>query len=238
MMIIVISKIYEVLGYSLIDDCKMVHIQLRRQGIIINHKCTERLYRGEYLLTKARKRRKNVSSETRIPAEVPKEPGKHWAMDFIHDSVESGRKLKILTVIDPACNRSPLIHTDFSIPGKKLVDILEEYCEENYYPKILKCDNGPEFRSKELDKWCYKKGIQIQFSRPGKPTDNCHIESFNGTFRSGCLNMNYFRSLNNAREVIEKWWNRYNFDRPQKRLKRMTPVEYESMIKQKSNLKS
>ncbi|MBN1182294.1 MAG: transposase [Bacteroidales bacterium] len=101
---------------------------------------------------------------------------------------------------------------------------------------IFRCDNGPEFRSKELDQWCYENGSKLVLSRPGKSTDNCHIESFNGTFRKECLNSHYFLSLKDAREKIIDWWEEYNVERPRKRLKGMTPLEYEGMLrKQKSN---
>lgn len=210
--------------------CEMVHMKLRQTGLVINHKRTARLYKEQGLQLKKRKGRRKRASENRVPPEIPKEPGKLWAMDFVNDATDHGRRIKILTVIDPATNKSPLIHVDTSINGNKLTELLEEACEEYNYPKYFKCDNGPEFRSKELDKWCFAKGIEIIFSRPGKPTDNCHIESFNGTFRYDCLNANHFSSVKSARKIIVNWWNEYNFERPQKGLKRMTPTEYESMI--------
>lgn len=226
----IIAQIQAILEDNIKDGCEMVHMKLRQRNILINHKRTERIYKSEGLQLNRRPRRKKIAAARRIPARVPNVPRKLLAMDFVHDSIESGRKIKVLTVIDPSCNRSPMIHTDFSINGKKVVELLEQCCEENYYPEILKCDNGPEFRSKELDKWCFDKGIEIQFSRPGTPTDNCHIESFNGTFRNNCLGVNYFSSLKNARTLIDNWWNKYNCERPQKRLKGMTPIEYESKI--------
>lgn len=158
-------------------------------------------------------------------------------MDFIHDCVDNGRKIKDLTVIDRVSNVSPLIHIDHSITGKKLADLLEINCKGELYPRYLKCDNGLEFRSKELDKWCFDNGIDIIFSRPGTPTDNWNIESFNGTLRNECLNTNYFTSIKDARDIITNWWEEYNTERQQKRLKGMTPAEYESkIIKAKSNL--
>jgi putative transposase len=96
--------------------------------------------------------------------------------------------LKILTVIDPVTNKSPIISPGSSIKGSDVADILYRACENHEYPDFIQCDNGPEFRSQELDKWCYDNGIKLIFSRPGTPTDNCHIESFNGTFRYECLN--------------------------------------------------
>lgn len=220
----------EIVGKKPRYGCEMIHMKLRQSGLIINHKRTARLYKEQGLQLNQRKGRRKRASESRVPPDIPKEPGQLWAMDFVNDSTDHGRRIKILTVIDPATNRSPLIHVDTSINGLKLAELLEQECEGNSYPKYFKCDNGPEFRSKELDKWCFEKGIEIIFSRPGKPTDNCYIESFNGTFRYDCLNANHFNSLRSARKIIQDWWEEYNSERPQKRLKGMTPDEYESMI--------
>ncbi|MGD1833891.1 MAG: transposase [Sphaerochaetaceae bacterium] len=165
-----------------------------------------------------------------MPVELPDEPTKLWAMDFISDSISGNRKLKILTVIDPVTNESPVVYPAYSINGREVAEILERTCDEIGYPEYIQCDNGPEFRGQELDTWCFEKGIRIIYSRPGKPIDNCHIESFNGTFRYECLNSNYFQSLNDAREIIGDWWREYNEQRPQKRLKGMTPIQYKEEL--------
>jgi len=205
-------------------------MKLRQKGIHINHKRTQRIYREQGLQLKNRRRRKKIAAVNRVAVEIPNKPQTLWAMDFIHDSIENGRKLKVLTVIGPITNVSPLIHVDHSITGRKLADFLELNCKGETHPKYLKCDNGPEFKSKELDRWCFENNIGIIFSRPGTPTDNSNIESFNGTFRNECLNTNYFSTLKDAERIIDDWWNEYNFERPQKILKGMTPTEYESMI--------
>ncbi|QEN09006.1 IS3 family transposase [Oceanispirochaeta crateris] len=227
----IIKEIYKILKNNSKYGCGMIHLKLRQNSIAINHKRTERIYNELGLQLKSRKRRKKISSENREPAIIPKTPGKLWAIDFVSDSVGNHKKLKVLTVIDPTTNRSPIIHAGFSINGRHVSEILDRAGEKHGYPETLQCDNGPEFRSKELDKWCYEKGIKISFSRPGKPTDNCYIESFNGTFRNECLNSHYFESITDAREKIEDWWSEYNYERPQKRLKGMTPIEFESKLK-------
>jgi putative transposase len=210
--------------------CGMIHLKLRQRGNIINHKRTERIYRELGLQLHRRKRRKKITSVERSPVELPNNPGELWAMDFVSDSIANSRKLKILTVIDPVTNKSPLIHPDTSIPGYKVTQFLERTAERVGYPKYIQCDNGPEFRSIDLDQWCYKNNIKILFSRPGKPMDNCHIESFNGTFRYECLNSHYFSSLKEAKRIIEEWRIDYNDERPQKRLKGLTPSQYEIRI--------
>ena len=226
----VIEEIEKILLKNSKYGCGMIHLKLRQSGMKINHKKTERIYRAQGLQLKKRKRRKKIATEERMPVELPTEPMKIWAMDFINDSLAFKRKLKILTVIDPVTNRSPVVYPATSITGKDLSEILDFTCENTGYPEYIQCDNGPEFRSQDLDEWCYKNGIKILFSRPGTPTDNCHIESFNGTFRYECLNSNYFESLTSAREIIEDWWTEYNEERPQKRLKGMTPNQYEGML--------
>ncbi len=236
---LIIDEIDEILKKNSMYGCGMIHLKLRQRGIQINHKRTERIYKEQELQLNVRKRRKKIASTERMPVELPGEPGIIWSLDFIHDSVGFGKKLKILTSIDLASNLSPLIHIGFSITGKDVSEILERACEAVGYPEYIQCDNGPEFRSRELDKWCYENGIKMIFIRPGKPSDNCHIESFNGTFRNECLNAHYFKKLSQARDIISNWWKEYNEERPQKRLKGMTPKQYnDSLIIEKTKLKS
>lgn len=236
---LIITAIDEILSKNSMYGCGMIHLKLRQKGILINHKKTERIYKEQGLQLDIRKRRKKIASVERIPVEIPEEPGVIWALDFIHDSVGFGKKLKILTSIDPASNLSPFIHAGFSITGRDVSEILERTCDILGYPEYIQCDNGPEFRSRELDKWCYENGVKMIFIRPGKPSDNCHIESFNGTFRNECLNAHYFGKLSQAREIIYSWWKEYNEERPQKRLKGMTPKQYnDCLIIEKTKLES
>ena len=213
----------------------MIHLKLRQRGFAINHKRVERIDRELGLQLAVRRRRKKIAASSRVLSQIPQDPGKLWAMDFVTDSVGFQRKLKILTVIDPVTNRSPVIHAAFSITGKDLTRILAETGEAQGYPEIIKVDNGPEFRDKEFDQWCYLNQIQIEFSRRGKPTDNADIESFNETSRTECLNSQYSESSRTARGIIQKWWEEYNQERQQKRLNGMTPIEYESMFLNESS---
>jgi putative transposase len=226
----IISQIDGILSKNTMYGCGMIHLKLRQKGFLINHKRTERIYKEQGLQLNVRKRRKKVTSVERLPVELPEEPGVIWALDFIHDSVGFGKKLKVLTAIDPVSNFSPFIHAGFSITGKDVAEVLERSCEIFGYPEYIQCDNGPEFRSRELDKWCYENAVKMIFIRPGKPSDNCHIESFNGTFRNECLNAHYFKKLSHARDIIYYWWKEYNEERPQKRLKGMTPGQYNNML--------
>ncbi|SFL02465.1 putative transposase [Celeribacter marinus] len=128
-----------------------------------------------------------------------------WAMDFVHDQLATGRKLRILTVIDTFSRFVPVLDVKFSYRGEDVVNSLERVCGDIGYPKTIRVDNGPEFISRDLDLWAYHKGVVLDFSRPGKPTDNAFIEAFNGKFRQECLNAHWFLSLADATEKLNTW---------------------------------
>jgi len=157
-------------------------------------------------------------------------PGKWLAIDFVMDRIRNSRNLKVLTVIDPVTNEVPAITPEYSMCGEDVMERLEGISREQGYPEYLQSDNGPEFRSYELSQWCEHNHVTQVFSRPGKPTDNCFIESFNGTLRDECLNVYYFETLDSAKEIIEKWRLDYNEKRPQKRFQGLTPVQYKNRI--------
>jgi putative transposase len=118
------------------------------------------------------------------------------------------------------------IEVDTSLPARKVMVVLERVGNTWGFPEIIICDSGPEFISIELDKWCYKHGIKLHFITPGKPTENCFIESFNGKFRDECLNMNWFTSLFDTKSKIEKWRLEYNTIRPHSSLNNLSPNEF------------
>lgn len=196
----------------------------------INYKRVERVYRAHKLQLKHRKTRKKFIVKKREDHLPSSKPGKWLAIDFVTDCIGNRRPMKMLTVIDPVTNESPVIRSAFSIRGEEVVEILDKICCETEYPDYLQCDNGPEFRSRDLAKWCEEHKIKQIFSRPGKPTDNCFIESFHGTFRHECLNVYDFENLSEAKRIIENWRLNYNQNRPQKRLNGLTPSEYRNKI--------
>jgi putative transposase len=179
---------------------------------------------------KLRKTRKKFKVEKRADHLLSSVPGKWLAVDFVIDSIGNKRQLKMLTAIDPVTNESPLIQPAFSMRGEQVAEVLDRKCSECGYPEFLQCDNGPEFRSRELSEWCQDHNIKQIFSRPGKPTDNCFIESFNGTLRNECLNVYYFPNISEAKRIIEEWRIDYNKKRPQKRFKGLTPFEYRNKL--------
>lgn len=179
----------------------------------MNHKETHRIYRelGLQLRAKTPKRRVRAKlREDRCPAVMPNQT---WAMDFVHDQLALGRKMRVLTV-DIFSKFSPAIDPRFSYRGEDVVATLERVCAQTGYPSTIRVDQGSEFVSRDLDLWAYTHCVTLDFSRPGKPTDNAFIEAFNSKLRAGCLNAHWFMSLEDAREKLEDWRRYYNEDRP------------------------
>lgn len=195
-------------------EYRRVQVLLRREGWVINQKRTRRIYNelGLQLRNKTPKRRvKAKLREDRAPATRPNDV---WAMDFVHDQLATGRKIRVLTVVDTFSRFSPVVDPRFSYRAEHVVATLERVCAEVGYPRTIRVDQGSEFISRDLDLWAYQKGVVLDFSRPGKPTDNGFIESFNGKFRAECLNTHWFMSLDDARAKMEAWRRDYNEVRP------------------------
>ena len=218
--------------------CQMIGLKLR-QTRKINHKRVERLYAENKLQLKNRRPRKKYLVPKRAAHRLSETPEKWIAIDFVIDSVGFKRPLKMLTAVDPVTKEVPLIAPAFSMNGEEVARQLDKVVELNGPFRYLQTDNGPEFRSHEVEKWCKKNNVQHVFSRPGKPTDNCFIESFNRILRNECLNLYYFSDLSSARKIIENWRRDYNVCRPQKGLKGLTPNQYKNkLLGRKPNLNS
>jgi len=147
-------------------------------------------------------------------------------MDFVSDSLADGRRMLILTVVDLWDRRSPCLETDRLTTGERVARRLDALRLQGQCPQVIRVDNGPGFTSKALDRWAHEHGVRLEFIRPGKPTDNCFIESFNGRFRDECLDANLFTSFAEAKKVIEEWRHDYNALRPHGSLGGMSPDEY------------
>jgi putative transposase len=156
-------------------------------------------------------------------------------MDFMSDELYDERRIKLLTLVYNFTPESLVIEVDHSLGGYRVVQVLMKVATERGYPRKIRVDNGPEFTSKILDQWAYLNGVELDFIRPGQPTDNALIESFNGHFRHSCLNENWFLSLEDAREKIEGWRNHYNKELPHGSLDNLAPSEY--LIAQKAIIK-
>lgn len=204
----------------------MIHTVAKREGLVKNHKRTDRIYYMVLKLSLRKRSRKKMKSAPRVPLAAPTRINQCWTMDFVHDTLRSSRKLKNLNILDEYTRECLRIESDSSIGGVRVVRVLEMMKELRGLPESIRLDNGPEFTSKAMDKWAYDNGVKLSFIAPGKPTQNAFIESFNGKFREGCLNENWFDTMDEAREAIEAWRNEYNSFRPHSSLGNLTPQEF------------
>jgi putative transposase len=204
---------------------RRLHVLLRREGIEVNHKKVQRLYREESLSIR-RKKRKRVAQVPREPKPEPTRVGERWSMDFMQDSLVTGRCFRTLNVVDDLSRESLAIEVAKSIPGSYVVRVLERLVAEHGAPDVIVMDNGPEFTSRVLDAWAYENGVRLHFIQPGKPIQNCFVESFNGKFRDECLSEHWFRDIPHARRIIEAWRRDYNEVRPHSALGNLAPREF------------
>jgi putative transposase len=203
-----------------------IYVLLRREGFVVNHKRVYRLYKAEGLNLRSKRPRRNRAGAHRLDRIYPGQPHKQWSMDFVADQLFDGRKFRALTLVDNYSRNCLSIHADQSIKGEDVVGIMKQVVlDYGHYPERIQVDNGSEFISKALDQWAYENKVVLDFSRPGKPTDNPYIESFNGSFRDECLNIHWFLSLEDARNKIELWRQDYNGFRPHSSIGDRTPNE-------------
>ncbi len=203
---------------------RRVHVLLRREGWVVNIKKTRRICNelGLQLRNKSPKRR--VKAKLREDRQEAVGPNDVWAMDFVHDQLAMGKKLRILTIVDTHSRFCPAADPSFTHRGEDVVQTLERVCARTGYPRTIRVDNGSEFISRDLDLWAYANDVTLDFSRPGKPTDNGFIEAFNSKLRAECLNAHWFMSLADAREKLEDWRRHYNEDRPHSAIRYNVPI--------------
>lgn len=187
-------------------------------------KRTRRIYNALGLQLRNKTPKRRVKAKLREDRREAAEPNETWAMDFVHDQLATGRKIRVLTVVDTFSRFSPVLDPRFSYRGEDVVQTLEQTCARVGYPKTIRVDQGSEFISRDLDLWAYARGVTLDFSRPGKPTDNAFIEAFNGRFRAKCLNAHWFLTLADAREKLEAWRRYYNEDRPRGAIGNIPPI--------------
>jgi putative transposase len=150
----------------------------------------------------------------------------YWSMDFVHDQLVTGRAFRVLTVIDQWSRESVLLEANVALTGHRVVEALDAVSADRTLPKAMTVDHGTECTSKALDEWAYRRGVALDFIRPGKPVENAFIESFNGRLRDECLNVYSVESIAHAQELIEAWRRDYNDHRPHGALGHLTPSEY------------
>ena len=147
-------------------------------------------------------------------------------MDFVHDALFDGRPFRVLTIVDQYSRQSPVLEPAFAHSGRSVAEALERAIVKLGVPTSITVDHGTEFTSKALEEWAWARGVKLDFIRPGKPTENGHIESFNGRLRDECLNVTQFATLDDAREKLEVWRDDYNRCRPHSSLRNLTPHEF------------
>jgi putative transposase len=204
---------------------RRIFVLLKREGVVVNHKKVYRLYREAGLTARKRKGRKKARG-TRMKRDVVSHSNERWSLDFVFDQLSDGRRIKLMTVVDEYTRESLGVSVARSIKGKDVVEGLKAIIAVRGKPQEIQSDNGSEFTGNVVQGWAYEAGIEWGFIEPGKPVQNCYIESFNGKIRDECLNENWFETVAEAETLIEIWRNDYNHYRPHSSLKGMTPEAF------------
>jgi putative transposase len=209
---------------------RKIRVLLNREGWGVGKTLVQRLYQEEGLALKQRPKRRRRAAEQRGERVQATEANQAWSLDFVADQLTEGQRFRALTIVDVFTRESLAIEVGQALKGTDVVNVLNRLRLERRAPKMLFCDNGSEFTSQIMDLWAYQNGVKIDFSRPGKPTDNAFVESFNGTLRAECLDTHWFATLAEAKESIEAWRREYNESRPHRALGEKTPNEFASEI--------
>jgi putative transposase len=204
---------------------RRLHVLLRREGVIVNHKRGERLYREEGLAVRRRKR-KRVARDGRGRAALPGRPNQQWGIDFVSDTLAWGRRIRLFTVVDVFTREALAIEVDTSLPGGRVVRVLERLVRERGAPDEIVLDNGPEVAGKALAQWAYERGVWLRFIEPGKPIQNAFVESFQGRLRDECLERHWFLGRVDARHTVEAWRQDDHRARPHSALGYRSPEEF------------
>ncbi|MAL75014.1 MAG: IS3 family transposase [Rhodospirillaceae bacterium] len=204
---------------------RRLHILLRREGVMINRKKVQRLYREEGLAVRRRRSRRRAVG-TRAPAPVLALPNQRWSLDFVHDQMASGRRFRVLNVVDDVTRECLAAVPDTSISGRRVVRELTELIARRGKPGMIVSDNGTELTSNAVLAWCGQIGVEWHYIAPGRPMQNGYVESFNGRMRDELLNETLFLSLAHARVEIAAWVKDYNRERPHSSLGYATPAAF------------
>ena len=203
---------------------RRLHVLLRRSGERVNHKRLHRIYHEAGLAIR-RKKRKHCVREGK-PLLARTSANQEWALDFVHDAVECGRTIRVLSVVDVYTRECLALEVDTSFASRRVTRVLEAIVAERGVPQTIRCDNGPELTSRHFLAWCIERQIELVHIQPGKPTQNAHVESFHGRLREECLAVSWFQNLFDARRKIAAWKTEYNEERPHSSLGYKTPSEF------------
>jgi putative transposase len=204
---------------------RRLHILLKRERIVVNHKKLFRLYREERLTVRRRGGRKRALG-TRAPMTLPQGPNQRWSLDFVADQLVDGRRFRVLVVVDDFTRECLALVVDTSLSGQRVARELDTVVRARGRPLMIVSDNGTELTSRAILQWQEDQGVEWHYIAPGKPTQNGFVESLNGRFRDECLNEHLFRGLTAARRIIEEWRTDYNARRPHTSLGGLTPNEF------------
>jgi len=204
---------------------RKLHMLLIREGWQVNHKRIYRLYR-EHNLALRRKIRKRLPVRQVAKLIVPDKPNQSWSLDFMSDCLSSGRRFRILNIMDDFNREALHIEIDTSLTAQRVVMVLEQLHEFRGLPEQIRLDNGPELISNHLAQWAEQHQVHLAFIEPGKPAQNAFIERFNGIYREECLNLHAFETIHEVRLLTHRWMNEYNYQRPHMSLDYRTPKEY------------
>jgi putative transposase len=206
-----------------------LHWLLRRDGVVRNHKRTERLYREEGLRVQ-RRRRERLPVGPRVERPAPSRPNERWSIDFVHDRLATGRAIRVPSVVDDCTRECPGLAVDTALPSAGVIAALGRLGAIRGLPARLVCDHGSEFTSRACLGWARARGVTLDFIRPGKPVDDAYVGSFTGKLRDECLTERFFTDLADARRTIERWRRQYNRGRPHRSLGQRTPAEYAARL--------
>jgi len=205
---------------------RRITVLLRREGWHVNAKRTYRLYKEDGLGLRRKRPKRRRSAVTRQPRPVLTRPNERWSMDFMSDALANGQKLRVLTVVDGFTRECVALEVAAHFRGQDVAAVLDRVAGTRGLPLTITVDNGTEFTSRAFDQWAYTHGVQLAFSRPGKPTDNATIESFNASVRRECLSQHYFSTLAEAAVVLRAYQDDFNNHRPHSSLGQQTPAQF------------
>jgi putative transposase len=196
---------------------------LRREGLVLNHKRTYRLYTKQGLQVRTKKRRK-LPRRDRVAPQVPERPMQRWSLDFVSDQFADCRRFRVLNIVDDHSRFCPGQIVDVSIPGARVARFLDDLALRVGLPEEIILDKGPEGTSKAMFDWSEQTGVRLRFIEPGKPVQNAFIEAFNSKLRTECLNTHWFMNLEDACEKMEAWRRFYNEERPHSAIGNIPPI--------------
>lgn len=221
----VIEKLQELSVLKPTRGFRYYYNRIRNEGTQWNHKRVKRVY-NDMQLNIRRKHKRRLPARVKATLEAPPHINQTWSIDFMHDTLANGRKVRIINVIDDYNRQALCIEADFSQSGMSVSRAIERLIEQHGKPQQIRCDNGPEFVSYIFIDYCKRSGIDIKYIQPGKPTQNAYIERFNRSFREDVLDAYLFMDMDELRHIAWQWMEDYNQNHPHQSLNNQSPLKY------------